>query len=107
VPALLRIAALAVRPSPVAAGSRFAIEATFAAPGSAPVTFKLTILSGDRELLTLPAERIEGGGGALMTHSLQMEAAAEPGEYRVRVRLEQGDEAVERTAALAVTASDP
>jgi len=106
-PALLGIAALAVRPSPVAAGSRFAIEVTFVAPGSAPVTFMFTIFSGDRELLTLPPERIEGGGGALMTHSLQLEAAAEPGEYRVRVRLEQGDEAVERTAALAVTASGP
>jgi hypothetical protein len=102
-PAALTITSLALRPASVTSGSRFTIEFGYASPPGDRVEFTFAISAQGRDLFTSDPETLESGAGAAKNHTCSMEAS-NPGTYRVRIRLTQGDEAVERSATLTVTA---
>jgi hypothetical protein len=102
-PATLTITSVVLRPASVTAGSRFTIEFSYAAPSGDRVEFTFAISAQGRDLFTSDPETLGSGAGVAKDHTCSMEAST-PGTYRVRVRLTQGDEAVERSATLTVTA---
>ena len=103
-PPMLGLTALNVSPLSVPTGAKFTIEVAYAAPSDKPVTFSFTISAGGRELFASKPEEIECGNGAPMLHARTIRAASEPGTYRIRVRLAQEEQAVERSVTLTVTA---
>jgi hypothetical protein len=102
-PAALTLRALSVVPSPVPAGAAFEIDVAYAAPSSDALTFTFSITLNGREIFASRPENIDPGSGTAMRYRRLMKAASEPGAYRLRVRLSQGADAVEREVPLTVT----
>lgn len=103
----LALDSVVLKPSAVAPGARFTIEVAYTAPAAKPVTLAFSIRAEGRELLASKPEGIAGGAGSPMLYTRSLIASANPGEYRIRVRLEQDDQAVERTVALTVAPRRP
>jgi hypothetical protein len=103
----LALDGLVLKPPRVAPGARFTIEVAYTASPDRPVTLAFSIRAEDRELLASAPEVIASGAGTPMSYTRSLVASPNPGEYRVRVRLEQDDRAVERTVTLMIAPRRP
>lgn len=101
-PVALAIRRLEIKPPAIAAGSRFTIEVSYVAPPSGQLSLSYSISAGEREVFASSDEPVEHGDGMPTLVERVLDAAVSPGTYRVRVRLVQGDGAVERSATLVV-----